>query len=375
MARTRKVLIVGAGPGGLSAGLALQKAGYAVEILEKTADRAVLGSELHILSPALRALDDIGAANRVVAAGVAIDSYYFCSTDGAMQTSVPLHKATRNDLPVSVGITRNELHRAIYESATGLKIPVHHDVTVDSIVDDDDDGIRIVRSDGVEGRYDFLVGADGVGSRVRQLRFPDMPAPIYSGQCVWRASVPRTTEAGVFATSSSEGAFVGLVTVSDSESYLFCLSQHATPPQMDATQHAALIREAIGNVGGEFAKARDSIDGNRTIHFAPIWSGIAPLPWTDGRVALIGDAVHTTPPHLAYGAGLAIEDGVVLGEIMRDAPNVAAGLHAFGVRRHSRCALVVETALSICKWQQDSASEFDQPGESARVWAKLTQPY
>jgi 2-polyprenyl-6-methoxyphenol hydroxylase-like FAD-dependent oxidoreductase len=106
-----------------------------------------------------------------------------------------------------------------------------------------------------------------------------------------------------------------------------------------------------------------------------MWAGMTPLPWTDGRVVLIGDAAHATTPHLGYGAGLAIEDGVALGSIMRDAPDIASGLRAFGERRYERCAMVVETGLRICKWQQNPVPGFDQAGESAAVWTQLAEPF
>lgn len=373
MVHAGKALIVGAGPAGLSAGISLNKAGFKVDILEKTPDREVLGSELHIPSAALRTLDSLGAAESVVAAGVPIEQVQFLSREGDLIAGIPLTKVTRDDLPTSVGMTRSALHAAIYDSAAGLGIDIAHDVSVDSIVDDGG-GVQVTRTDGAIGHYDFVIGADGVASRVRQLRFPKVEPPPYSGQCVWRASVPRKTDPGLFGAVGQNGVFVGMITVSDEESYIFSLTSHETPPRPDPTNYVALVHETLSGLGGPLGDARALIDGSRTIHFSPMWAGMMPLPWSDGRALLIGDAAHATTPHLGYGAGLAIEDGAVLGPVMRDAPDVATGFLTFGKLRYERCAMVVETALRICKWQQKPESGFDQAAESAIVWNQLAEP-
>jgi 2-polyprenyl-6-methoxyphenol hydroxylase-like FAD-dependent oxidoreductase len=372
MVESRKALVVGAGPAGLSAAISLRKAGFAVDVLERTPDRAVLGSELLVASPALRALDLIGAAERVTEVGVPIEGLSFFAQNGTPVATIPFHKITRPELPSSVGITRSALHAAIYDSAEGLDIKVSHNVSVQGLVNEGA-GIRATRTDGIECYYDFVVGADGVASQVRELRFPETSKPPYSGQCVWRASVPRTTEGALYAGFGRK-ANVGLITVSKDESYLFCLMAYASPPRPDPAHYVDLIHDALSEFEGPFGDARRLIDGSRTIHFSPMWAGVMPLPWTDGRAILIGDAAHATTPHLGYGAGLAIEDGIVLGWVMRDAPNVATGLRTFGERRLERSRMVVETGLRICKSQQSPIPGFNQAAESEAVWVKLTEP-
>jgi 2-polyprenyl-6-methoxyphenol hydroxylase-like FAD-dependent oxidoreductase len=372
MMAARKGLIVGAGPAGLTAAISLRQAGFDVDVVERAPDRAVLGSELIIASPSLRALDLIGAADRVANAGVPIEGVLFLAPNGSPVIEVPFHKITRHDLPTSVGITRRALHSAIYDSAEGQDISVTHNVSVQAI-ENEDRGVRVTRTDGVEAYYDVVVGADGVASKVRQLRFSDVDQPPYSGQCVWRASVPRHTEAGLWG-GFGQKANVGLITVSEDESYLFCLTTHATPPRLDPKTYIEQIHEALSEFEGPFGEARRTIDGSRTIHFSPIWAGVMTLPWTDGRAILIGDASHATTPHLGYGAGLAIEDGIVLGWVMRDAPDVETGLRTFGERRFARCRDVVETGLRICKSQQSPVPGLNQTAESEAVWKKLAEP-
>jgi 2-polyprenyl-6-methoxyphenol hydroxylase-like FAD-dependent oxidoreductase len=70
---------------------------------------------------------------------------------------------------------------------------------------------------------------------------------------------------------------------------------------------------------------------------------------------VIGDAAHTTTPHLATGAGIAIEDAVVLAELMATGPDAATMLDCFMTRRYDRCRLVVETAVKLGHMEKDKS--------------------
>ncbi|WP_416430395.1 FAD-dependent monooxygenase [Paenarthrobacter nicotinovorans] len=78
-----------------------------------------------------------------------------------------------------------------------------------------------------------------------------------------------------------------------------------------------------------------------TIHFAPRLAHVMPAPWHSGRAVLIGDAAHAATPHIEYGAGLAVEDGVVLGDCLNSAATRKAALDAFTARRFDWCRMVV----------------------------------
>jgi len=74
---------------------------------------------------------------------------------------------------------------------------------------------------------------------------------------------------------------------------------------------------------------------------------LTPRPWSRGRVVLIGDAIHATTPHLAAGAGIGIEDAIVLAEEVASATRVEAALQAFEQRRWERCRMVVENSARL----------------------------
>jgi 2-polyprenyl-6-methoxyphenol hydroxylase-like FAD-dependent oxidoreductase len=104
------------------------------------------------------------------------------------------------------------------------------------------------------------------------------------------------------------------------------------------------------------ARVRDGITASSSIVQRPFDYALQPLPWHEGRIILIGDAVHATTAHLASGAGIAVEDGLVLAEeLARAAGDVSAAFLAFEARRFERCKFVVETSVAICKRQLENA--------------------
>ncbi|WP_206243519.1 FAD-dependent monooxygenase [Novosphingobium terrae] len=369
----RRALIVGAGPGGLSAASALTLAGFSVDVVERTPDHGVLGSELHVMSACLRALDLIGVAEAVAAAGVKVESASFIAANGQVLGTHAFEQMARPGLPTGVGISRRVLHRTLYDRAIELGATVTHEMSVQALEDQPDGRIRATRSDGSSDIYDLVVGADGVNSSVRALRFPEAPKPAYAGQCVWRASVPRQTEAVLYSAIGSK-AVPGLISVSEDENYLFCLVTYDQPPRPDKSEYKDMVHEALADFDGVFGEARDQVDGIRHIHFAPLLTTLQPLPWNRGNVVLIGDAVHATTPHLGYGAGLAMEDGVALADSLKHASSIPDGLKAFGERRFERCRAVVETGLKISRWQQNPTPGFNQGAEIMRVWDVLRKP-
>src|SRR5690606_13235941 len=96
--------------------------------------------------------------------------------------------------------------------------------------------------------------------------------------------------------------------------------------------------------------------------------------WHNGRVALIGDAVHTTTPHLGQGAGMAIEDGLVLAEELVRHDDIGQALDAWRARRFDRCAWIVRASLAICMGQLGKGPPVDNARATAEMFDVIAQP-
>ncbi|MGV9267538.1 FAD-dependent monooxygenase [Kitasatospora sp. NPDC003701] len=371
MAVISNALVVGAGPAGLAAAVALRQRGIAVDVAELTRDRSVPGSELLLSSPALRALDSLGVADRVAATGAPISSARTYAPDGTLVADIELPRVTRPSLPPAVGIARRALHDALYDRAVALGAVIRHGRTVTTLVEGAD-GVVASLSDGTVTEYGLVVGADGVQSRVRSLILPQVQ-PEYTGEMVWRARIPRRGEA-VLEGYAGPRNHAGYLTVSEDTAYVFCLVPDEDAVRLPGDRFPELLAEQLAGFTGSIGWARERLGGPESIHYAPIMSLLLPGPWHVGRVLLIGDAAHATPPHIGYGAGLAIEDGVVLAESLDGQATAEGGLKAFTERRAERCRTVVEAALTICRWQLGREPMGDYKGTLLRTWAALNEP-
>jgi 2-polyprenyl-6-methoxyphenol hydroxylase-like FAD-dependent oxidoreductase len=368
----RRALVVGAGPAGLAAAISMRRHGVeVVDVAEITDRRAVIGSELSVASAMLRALDRIGAAHAVAAAGVAIDQAQMCLADGTLLGAVPFPQIAGPELPGAVGIARAVLHEVLWDAAEAAGARLRLGASVTRIESGDTVGVSF--ADGSHDRYDLVVGADGVRSTVRELVFPDAPVPWYSGQIAWRARVPRRT-GPMLAVYNAADRKAGLITVSPTDSYLFLLVNTPEPGRPDREDFPALLRSALAGFGGPVSEIRDDITDPAAIHYSPLNPVLVPAPWHRGRVILIGDAAHATTPHLAYGAGLAVEDGVILGETLAGAPDVETALKAFTERRWERCRMVVENGLQIQRWELQGPGAGDPGGLTMRSQMAIAQP-
>jgi 2-polyprenyl-6-methoxyphenol hydroxylase-like FAD-dependent oxidoreductase len=372
MPAVSRVLINGAGPAGLSAAISLNRLGVEARVLEKTPDQWVLGSELLLSAPSLRSLASLGVTDAVLERSVPISDLVLHAPDDSVVATVPLMHLDP-ELPPSVGITRRALHDALRDAAAAAGVPIDYGVSVEAIKADGD-GAVVTSTDGRRETYDLVIAADGVASRVRQLAFGAAADPEYVGQCVWRARVPRRGDAGLHGWNG-EKANAGIITVSADTAYLFCLQSLPTAPRIEPEDYPRLLREELAEFGeGVIGWTRDQLEEPENIHFSPMWAGVLPLPWHRGPTVLIGDAVHPTTPHIGYGAGLAIEDGIVLADEIDRATGRGEALTQFGQRRHERCRMVVEGGIQISKWQQDAQDHSrEQALLTHEIWDALAE--
>jgi 2-polyprenyl-6-methoxyphenol hydroxylase-like FAD-dependent oxidoreductase len=123
-----------------------------------------------------------------------------------------------------------------------------------------------------------------------------------------------------------------------------------------------MMREKMASFGGSAGWMRDQISDETWINYRPLEAAIQPGPWHVGRVVLVGDAAHATTPHLASGAGMAVEDALALAEeLTTKGRSVENSLTAYTERRFERCRDVVETSVAVGRLQLDGGSP-DQIG-------------
>jgi 2-polyprenyl-6-methoxyphenol hydroxylase-like FAD-dependent oxidoreductase len=378
MPAIRNALIVGGGPAGLSTATVLSKRGIDAEIVEINDELRPLGSGLTMVGPTLRALRQVDeeTLERCIREGVGHDALGFGTVEGDVVERVVLPKVAGPEYPAGFGIMRPLFWGMLAEMAERAGARVRLSTTVAAI--EQGDGLAHVElTDGTGGTYDLVIGADGLHSKIRELVFPDAPEPFLTGQTVWRAVVPRPT--GLSDDMSmyyGPRVKAGCNPVSKDEMYIFVVENTPEQSRPSRREWPALIQGLLTEYEGVIGWARERMTDPERIDRRPLQAILLPSPWYRGRVLLIGDAAHATTPHLAMGAGIAIEDAVVLGEVLEREESLERALTAFMERRYERCRLVVENSLQLGEWEKrPDDPEADPAGLSNESFAALAAPF
>lgn len=241
-------------------------------------------------------------------------------------------------------------------------------------IEDAGDQVSVSFTDGSTSRYDLVIGADGCNSKVRDVLFPGAPKPRFTGQACWRAVVPRPPEIERAALYMGKRVKAGINPVSRAEMYLFFLDQRDQPDYIGPEEWPARLREELAEFSGIIGAIRDSITPESRIVYRPLFALMLPRPWHRGRVVLIGDAAHSTTPHLASGAGIAVEDALVLAEELERGKDVEQALQRFTERRFDRCRLVVENSVRLGDIERTGGSVQEHEQLMRDSTAALTAP-
>jgi 2-polyprenyl-6-methoxyphenol hydroxylase-like FAD-dependent oxidoreductase len=269
---------------------------------------------------------------------------------------------------------RPVLHDVLAGAMEEAGVPVRFGTTV-AALEQAEDGVDVIFNDGREAHYDLVVGADGAGSKLRTLLFGDGLEPDYTGQAVWRAMVPRPADVDCRQAYFGPRNKAGFNPVSQSEMYVYLVQNVTGDPRLAPERWPAVMRELLIDFGGYIGAVRDTITDPRRIVYRPVGSRLLPAPWYSGRALLIGDAAHTAAPHLASGAGIAIEDAIVLADLIGSGAPAAEVLAAFMTRRWERCRLVVENSHQLGEWEKTPGMAGADPvGLQASSFAALAQP-
>jgi 2-polyprenyl-6-methoxyphenol hydroxylase-like FAD-dependent oxidoreductase len=356
---TRRALIVGGGIGGMSAAIALQRRGVQIDLIDLDPKWRVYGAGITITGPTLRAFKVLGVLDEILAHGFAGNGIRVCAVDGSLIEELPTPQPADSDVPGSGGIMRPTLHRILSERVLADGIPVRLGITVDAL-SSSAHGVAVQFSDGTRDEYDLVVGADGLYSRVRGLLFPNAPKPAYTGQSCWRLAMPRPPQIDRRHYFLGGPVKVGLNPVSRNEMYMFLLQQRSGTEWDASAQLWLELRQLLEGFGGILRDVRESLSAESRIIMRPLEAFFMPAPWQSGRVLLIGDAVHPTTPQLASGAGMAVEDALVLAEELTPERSVEQAFAAFMRRRYERCTLVVNNSLEIGRREQRGAPIAEQ---------------
>lgn len=374
MAGSDKVLIVGGGIGGMSCAISLRRAGISVDLVEIDPAWKIYGAGITITGPTMRALQTLGVLDEMKQHGATWDGAYVFSQNGQLIEEMRFPPIAA-DLPGTGGIMRPELHRILSTRTLASGAHVRLGTTVETLAQVPG-GVEVKLTNGHRERYALVVGADGIYSKMRERVFPEAPRPKFTGQVIYRIVAQRP--AGFDRTHFYMGpdSKLGFNPVSRSSMYMFLLQRSPSNPWIAVEDQPRRLYEAMAGWGGIAPEVRETVltTNASTINYRPLEAVLLPNPWYRGRVVLIGDAAHATTPHLASGAGMAVEDGIVLAEEITRGGDIDTALPRFMQRRFERGKLVVENSLRLGELEMTHGSPVEHTRVMMAAVAALAQP-
>ena len=370
----KNTLVVGGGIAGMAAAIRLREAGVAVDMIDKDPTWCVYGTGLTLSPLTFRALCDLGFKEQILKEGHAHDGVTLNDMHGNLIREVRSERLVGPDVPAEGAVLRPVLHSFMAERVKELGTQVRLGLTVKGFTQDEQ-GVDVSFSDGTSGRYDFVVGADGLFSTMRDMTVPNAPKPSFTGQSCWRVmfDTPKDWTQGQMFLSS--GTKLGFNPCSPTRMYMYLNEYVPDNPWREPEELPSILRDLLEPFGGIVATLRKEINENSEIIYRPLEAIMVTQDWYKGRVVLIGDAVHATTPHLGSGAGMAIEDAIVLVDELKRAPVLEDALHNFMKRRLPRGRYVVGNSLKIGQMEMAGEPMSEQAALMAESLAAICEPY
>ncbi len=333
------ILIVGAGIAGLATWRALQQQGIKAQIIEKHADWAYVGAGICLPANTVAAFERLGLRKPLLELAHQVTQIEYALADGTSLARASLQEAPLDRQPF-VALTRRDL---IMLMAQGIDC-VRFSTTIQSL-QQDSKGINLTLNDGKQERYDLVIAADGFHSATRALAFPRARIDEF-GMTSWRFVIERDTRnlQPVYYLDKDDAFMLYPI----GKNSVYCYAHLADPDSALYSQSAkAVLRKYFAHYLNSVTEAIAAIDDDHAVTVGRVECVVTDEA-NNGRVLLIGDALHGCPPTLQQGAGQALEDALTLARLLRTR-SIDDGLRLFKQERMPQIRWVINQSNSIMK--------------------------
>jgi 2-polyprenyl-6-methoxyphenol hydroxylase-like FAD-dependent oxidoreductase len=332
-----RVLIVGGGVSGLALANGLAAAGIHVEVVERNPRTS--GSAIGLWSFSVRAFEKLGLKDELLAAGAVSEKLETFDPRGNLVQTVDYAEIPiAPGQPAQVMVSRPALAAMFDRVARARGAHIRHHVTFET-VHETKDGVEVTFTDGTSGKYDLLVGADGVFSTVRRELFGNPLEPRRAATGNWQTTVPNKDlgiRNPVYWVGEGSGSFMLYPSGLDrcATGLSDTLTERPPTPEAEKARVCELLSAfdvPQARYVQQLVEAGEVVMEFRRVH----WLLVQP-PWFRGRMVLVGDAVHASPPNLGGGASMAVEDAAVLADALIRHDSLPDALANYMARRWAR---------------------------------------
>lgn len=354
-----KIIIIGAGIGGLTAAIALTKAGYEVEVYDRVQELRATGAGISLWSNGIKVLNSLGLSAEIAAIGGQMDFMQYRNYDGKLWNDISLQPLIEAVGQRPFPVARADLQQMLLQAFPGTI-----NLNCKCIGVEEAEKVTAIFENGQQVTGDLLIAADGVRSTLRTYVLGKNVDPEYRGYVNWNGLVPASEE---LAPKNTWVIYVGeckrasMMPVGGERFYFFFDVPLAkgvnTPPekiQAELTQYFINWAEPVQKL----IQTLNPYKTNRLfIHdFDPIDLMIR------GRVVLLGDSAHTTCPDLGQGGCQAMEDAYVLSQYLTSNISIDDALEHYDRDRRQR------TRTVVLKARQRANMIHGYPPENTQHW-------
>lgn len=376
MSAVQRVAVVGGGVAGCAAAILLSEAGVTVDLYESKPDLSALGSGITLQGNALRVFRRLGIWESVKGQSFPFDVLGL-RTPGPVAiviAEIPDQRTGGPDLPATVGMYRPDLATILVDRAREVGVTVHFGTAVVGL-EADETGVDVTLSTGATERVDLVIGADGLRSAVRSMIGIDIQ-PRRTGMGIWRAFVKRPESVTHTELYYGGPAYIaGYCPTGEDTMYAYLVEKHTDRTGLSDQEAVEIMRELSLAYHGPWDDFRADLSTASRVNYTWFTEHVIEGAWNRGRVVVIGEAAHSSPPTLAQGAAQALEDAEVLAELLLAADSVDQSLwDAFHERRVERAREVVAASVQLGDWLIEGNRDAPIPALMGRIAALVSEP-
>lgn len=360
MSHSKKIAVIGAGLGGAAMGILLQKAGFDVEVYEQAPAFSRLGAGIHIGPNIMKIFREMGLEHDLEEMGCHSEEWISRNGNtGEVQAQAKLTGYGAAYLTIH----RGDMHARQIEALQQDKL--HFDKRL-SQVEQDEHGVTLTFADGTVTQADIVIGADGINSKIRETIL-GVEAPLYSGWVAHRAIISGEKLKQLKAQFDLDDCvkwwyedrhIMAYSTTKERDEYYFVTGVPHPAWDFQGKSFVPCDKAELFETFKDFHPSiLAMIEASDDVTKWPL-NNRNPLPvWSNGRLVLLGDACHPMKPHMAQGAGMAIEDAAMLTRCLLEEglENYEQAFNLYEQNRKARASQVqkVSNANTFLKEQED----------------------